>query len=109
MTGPQLVTVLAHDVRNLLTPLIARIDLVRRRAVRDGRAHDVQDLEIASRTALRLTRLMVNLLDVARLESGAFAITAQPVEMVSLVQETVSTFESAQERIQIRASDEVEA
>jgi signal transduction histidine kinase len=109
VAGEELITVLAHDVRNLLTPLVARIGLLRRRADRDGRERDVQDLDVASRSVRRLTQLMENLLDVARLESGAFAITPRPVELVSLVEETVSAYQTTNRSIRIQAPDDVEA
>jgi two-component system OmpR family sensor kinase len=39
--GEELMTVLAHDIRNLLTPLAARVQPVRFRASCDGRERDV--------------------------------------------------------------------
>jgi two-component system OmpR family sensor kinase len=109
VAGEELVTVLAHDVRNLLTPLVARVDLVRRRARRDGRDRDLQDLDIVSQSATRLTRLMENLLDVARLEGGVYTISPQPADLVSLVEETVSAFHAESRSISVRLPDDVEA
>ncbi len=108
VAGEELVTVLAHDVRNLLTPLVARVDLLLRRARRDGRDRDVQDLTEAGRSATRLTRLMENLLDVARLEGGAFTVTPRPVELVSLVEETVCAFHATNRSIRLQAPDDLE-
>ena len=109
IAGEELITILAHDVRNLLTPLKARVALLRRRASRDGRERDVQDLDEANRSVTRLTQLMENLLDVARLEGGAFAIHPRPVELVRLVEETISAFDSGKTVIRIQAPDELEA
>jgi signal transduction histidine kinase len=108
VAGEELVTVLAHDVRNLLTPLTARLDLLRRRARREDRQQDVQDLDAAGRSVLRLTSLVDSLLDVARLESGAFAMKPRPVELVALLNETVSGFRAGGRELQVRAPDHLE-
>jgi two-component system, OmpR family, sensor kinase len=108
VAGEELVTVLAHDVRNLLTPLTARLDLLRRRARREDRERDVQDLDSAGRSVVRLTRLVDSLLDVARLEGGAFEIRPRPVELVALLHETVSAFQTSGRVLQVRAPDHVE-
>lgn len=108
VAAEELITVLAHDVRNLLTPLKARLDLVRRRARSDGRERDIRDLDEADRSAARLTRLMEDLLDVARLEGGAFAITPRLIDLTRLVQATASNFRSADRDVLIRAPDELE-
>jgi two-component system, OmpR family, sensor kinase len=109
VAADELIAVLAHDVRNLLTPLAARIDLVRRRARDDGRERDVQDLDAATHVARRLGRLVGDLLDVARLEGGAFAVDPRPVDLVSLVQETATAVNAGERSIVIRAPDFLEA
>ena len=40
----ELLTVLAHDLRNHLTPLQGRLDLIRRRALREGPAVEMRRL-----------------------------------------------------------------
>ena len=109
IAGEELVTVLAHDVRNLLTPLTARVDLLRRRAGRDSRERDVQDLDAVQRSVARLVRLMEDLLDVARLEGGVFAIGPRPVDLVDLIEETVSTFRPRRRELSVHLPEELEA
>src|SRR6267143_5773132 len=58
----ELLTVLAHDLRNHLTPLQGRLDLIRRRAMREGRGEYLRDSEHAVRTVDRLRRLIDDLL-----------------------------------------------
>ena len=53
---------LAHDLRNHLTPLQRRLDLSRRRAMREGRGEYLRDSEHAVRTVDRLRRLIDDLL-----------------------------------------------
>jgi signal transduction histidine kinase len=109
VAGEELVTVLAHDVRNLLTPLTARLDLLRRRARREDRERDIQDLDSVGRSVVRLARLVDGLLDVARLEGGVFAITPRPVELVALLNDTVSAFQASGRVLQVRTPDHLEA
>src|SRR5512133_2966475 len=74
-----LVTVLAHDVRNLLSPIAGRIALLKRRAERDGREADRRDCEAAERSVRAVTKLVENLLDVTRIERGLFELHRAPV------------------------------
>jgi two-component system, OmpR family, sensor kinase len=103
----ELVTVLAHDLRNLLTPLKGRIDLIRRRAEREARVEDCHDAEELGHTVARLNRLIGDLLDVGRLDQGIFVIDPQPMDLVGLVQETVARFASADREIRVEAPDEL--
>jgi signal transduction histidine kinase len=109
VAGEELITVLAHDIKNFLTPLVGRLSLLHRRASRDGRGQDVQDLDIANRSVMRLNKLTGDLLNVARLEGGAFAIRRRPVELVALVEETVSALDAPNRSIRIQAPDRLEA
>jgi hypothetical protein len=92
----ELVTVVAHDLRNYLTPLKARVDLLLRRARRRKDETDAQHAEVASRELDRLSRVIGNLLDVARLEQGVFGVAPQPVDLVALVRETAEGLATAQ-------------
>src|SRR4051794_36323757 len=98
-TAEELVTVLAHDLRNLLTPLKGRIALIERRALGEGRGDYVDDAQDLARSVARLHRLIVDLLDMRRLDDGLFAIQPQPVELGALVWETVQTLRPADTEI----------
>jgi two-component system OmpR family sensor kinase len=88
----ELVTVLAHDPRNHLTPLQGRLDLVRRRALREGRGEYLHDSEQAARSVDRLRRLIDDLLDVSRLQRGLFFIDVRPIDAAALVRDTAEGF-----------------
>ncbi|HEY6098858.1 MAG TPA: GAF domain-containing protein, partial [Anaeromyxobacter sp.] len=60
----ELVTVLAHDFRNYLQPIAARFELIRRRAGREGRVRDRDDVDSALTSVRRLVRLVEDLLDI---------------------------------------------
>lgn len=101
------ITVLAHDLRNLLVPLQGRLQLLQRRAEREGRARDARDVQIAIGALERLNRLIADLLDVGRLDRGIFAVEPRPVDLVALVREAAEALGTAGTRIEIAAPDEV--
>lgn len=104
MAAEDLMTILAHDLRNYLTPLKARLDLLQRRARREERELDIRDLETALATLTRFNQLIADLLDVARLEQGIFSIAPQPINLVDLVQDLVPAFQTPQQPIQVHTS-----
>ncbi|MDQ2806672.1 MAG: GAF domain-containing sensor histidine kinase [Chloroflexota bacterium] len=95
VTAEELVTVLAHDLGNYLTPLFGRISLIRSRAVREERTQDMRDAVALEKALVRLNDLIQDLLDVGRLEQGIFALTVQPLDVVALVQETAAVLHTA--------------
>jgi two-component system, OmpR family, sensor kinase len=95
------VTVLAHDMRNHLTPLRMRLDLIRRRAMREGRGDYLRDSEDAAKTVRRLSRLIDDLLDVSRLERGLFLIESRPIDVAALVREAAEAFEIGEATIEV--------
>jgi signal transduction histidine kinase len=97
----ELVTVLAHDLRNYLNPLNMRLDVLRLRAERDAREDDLRDVELLGKSVGRLAALVNDILDVSRLDAGLFHFVPQRVELSALVREIVGAFESAQHAIRI--------
>lgn len=84
----ELITVLAHDLRNYITPLLYRLEVLQRRAAREGRLDSARDAQGAIRMVTRLSRLISDLLDVGRLEQGIFSLVSSPVDLVKLAEET---------------------
>lgn len=97
----ELVTVLAHDLRNYLSPLNMRLDVLRMRAERDQRSDELRDIALLARSVARLGELVNDILDVARLDEGLFHIQTQRIELSALVREIVGGFQSAQHAIDI--------
>ena len=97
----ELLTVLAHDLRNHLTPLQGRLDLIRRRAMREGRGEYLRDSEHAVRTVDRLRRLIDDLLDVSRLERGLFFINLRPIDVAALARDTAERFAGGDATIEL--------
>ena len=103
----ELITVLAHDLGNYLAPLQGRIDLIRRRAQRDGRPSDLKDAAEAASALERLRRLISDLLDVGRLEQGIFALNPQPIDLAGLARDTAEALATEGAEIQVHTLDEV--
>jgi signal transduction histidine kinase len=85
----ELVTVLAHDLRNYLQPLHMRLELLRLRAERAGRTDDAADADAGANAVLRLGGLVTDILDVARIDQGVFQLLPEPVDIGQLVADTV--------------------
>ena len=83
----ELVTTLAHDLRNFLTPIGLRLDLLRRRAEKEKRADDLADMAVVFRSIGRLDTLISDLLDVSRLDQGVFELHLEELDMAALVRE----------------------
>jgi signal transduction histidine kinase len=87
LAAEELVTVLAHDLRNHLTPLRARLQILSRRAAREGHATNLGDTAQLLQDFERLGRLIAGLLDIARLDQGLFTLSPQPVDVAALARE----------------------
>jgi two-component system phosphate regulon sensor histidine kinase PhoR len=80
----------SHELKNPLAAILGYADLLQRRGVYDERAAS----RIASQAA-HMDRLLDDLLDVARLESGRLDISPAPMDLVDLAR---TCMEQAQER-----------
>jgi signal transduction histidine kinase len=103
----ELITVLAHDLRNYISPVSVRVQLLRRRAERERRDEDCRDLKAAAKGLTRLGALISDILDVARIDQGVFRIDVQPVDIVALLEEAAGALATPDQPVQIRASEEV--
>jgi two-component system OmpR family sensor kinase len=102
----ELVTVLAHDLRNFVTPIVARLQLMRRRASDDNRARDVRDCESAQSAVDRLNRLISDLLDVARLDQGVLKLDLQPINLSGVARDVASALATPDHRVDVTCSEE---
>jgi two-component system, OmpR family, sensor kinase len=90
----ELVTVVAHDLRNFLAPLDGQLHLLHRRAQRERRDADLADLGAAQQALGRLRNLVSDILDVARIEHGLFHTAQRPFNLVALIRDTARTLGS---------------
>jgi signal transduction histidine kinase len=97
----ELVTVLAHDLRNYLQPLHMRLELLRLRAQREARKEDADDAEASARSVLRLGSLISDILDVARIDQGVFQIQPEFVDLGALVRDTAAMLSTPDHPVQV--------
>jgi signal transduction histidine kinase len=81
----------SHEVKNPLTTLLGRSQMLRRRLERkaDG-ARELEDIDIIIDQSKRINRLLSELLDASRLESGQFMLQPTPFDLGALIQRVVS-------------------
>jgi signal transduction histidine kinase len=101
----ELITVLAHDLRNYLAPLHGRMEVLRLRAQRDAREDDAQDAAAAAKAVLRLGGLVSDILDVARIEQGVFRIQPQPCDLGAMVRETATLLATAEHPVRVTVEE----
>ncbi|HEU4412233.1 MAG TPA: GAF domain-containing sensor histidine kinase [Polyangiaceae bacterium] len=103
----EVVTVLAHDVRNHLNPLHGRLQLLRASAGRDGRDEDLLHADAALRSLTRLTRMTSDLLDINRLDRGLFVLYPAPLNLLALVRETAPTLATPSVDVSAEGSEDL--
>ena len=82
---------LAHELRNPLAPLRNAIELMRRDAVTAERRGPL--LEMMQRQLAQLVRLVDDLLEIARVNSGLLELRSAPVAVATIVRDAVETTE----------------
>ena len=84
---------LAHELRNPLTPLVTTIELIRRAG---GRA-DERHLSIMARQARQLSRLVEDLLDVSRVSRGRIELRRHRIRLDDVVNDAIEASRSLME------------
>jgi two-component system, OmpR family, sensor kinase len=86
----EVITVLAHDLRNHLQPLIGRLQMMRVN-LESGTPVAASNVASALASAQRLARLTEDLLDMKRLDEGLFSVRFAPVDLALLCRETAES------------------
>lgn len=105
VTAGELLAVMAHDLRNFLTPLKGHVDLLERRARKEGQEPYVRKLDMISQGMERFQRLLTDLLDVERLTHGAFTLQPRSIDLVAVVREMIPIWHSAEHPITLQAPE----
>ncbi len=103
----ELITVLAHDLRNLLWPIDTRLEALRRRAEGGERADEARALEGVLASLRRLAEFLDDMLDVTRLDHGLLQVEVRRVELVTLVEDVARLLSPPEQRIEVRAAEPV--
>jgi signal transduction histidine kinase len=107
VVAEELITVLAHDLRNYISTIDARIRAIRRRAELEGRDGEVRDSDAALRSVARLNGLVSDILDAARIDQGLLALEPRTVELTPLVDEVIDALGTSQHRIERKAAEDL--
>ncbi|HUQ40979.1 MAG TPA: GAF domain-containing sensor histidine kinase [Candidatus Limnocylindrales bacterium] len=86
LAAEELVTVLAHDLGNYLTPLRGRLELCIRDARKEGRNDDEERLAAGIANVDAVMTLTNDLLDVSRIEGGILRIRPSQFELKPMVE-----------------------
>jgi signal transduction histidine kinase len=84
LAAEELVTVLAHDLGNYLTPLRARLEQNMRDAQRERREVALRRLEDSIESVDAITQLTADLLDVSRIEEGILRLEPREIRVREL-------------------------
>lgn len=106
-TANELITMLAHDLRVPLVPIRGYLGMIRMQAEREGHPGYLPFVAGAQRGLDRVTSMLSNLLDTARLEQGIFALTPEAVNLGVLVRETTDTLRTPTVPVEVRGPDEL--
>ncbi len=90
-------TNISHEFRTPLTLIIGPLEYQIKK-LRAGIAGDEEDLEVALRNSKRLLRLVNQILDVAKLESGHTQLQAQLIDIRTVIQPIIDAFRALAER-----------
>ena len=97
-TRDQFLSMASHELRTPLTPLKATIELlIRQSQLPQALSADKQraTLERLRRQVDRLTRLIGDMLDVSRMQSGRFSLRPAPMDLSALAQEVIDRIQYA--------------
>jgi PAS domain S-box-containing protein len=86
-----ILAVLAHDLRNPMQAILGAAAMMAVTADEDKRRRQVAMIQRAIQS---MERLVADLLDMARVDSGAFAINREPVELPAVIRHVVDLCES---------------
>lgn len=107
LAAEELVTVLAHDLGNYLTPLRGRLELNLRDARRDGRETPARRLDAAIATVDQIMQLIADLLDVSRIEEGMLRIERSLIQVRSLAAAVAKTLSTDRVRVRVDVPEDL--
>ena len=87
----EFLAMLAHELRNPLSPIGTANELLARTAGDDPRAHTA--IGMIKRQVTQLTRLVDDLLDVSRITQGRIELRKRPTELVAVITQAIETVE----------------
>ncbi len=83
------VSIVSHEFRTPLTTIIVGVEMLREGMLGDLTPRGKEVLEAIGADCERLTRLIDNLMELSRIESGKISVEVEPVDVSGLVEEAV--------------------
>ncbi|MCC6532643.1 MAG: response regulator [Burkholderiales bacterium] len=103
----EFLAVLAHELRNPLMPIKMNLAIADRLQVTDERLRKV--FEVIERQASHLTRIVDDLLDVARVARGKIVLRVRPVDLGDIVRQVTEDYRSAADAAGIALISRIES
>jgi two-component system, OmpR family, sensor kinase len=107
-TAEDLLVTVAHDFRNYLTPLKSWLEVLEQRLTGSTGQGAIPELDRVVRGIDRLSYLVDDLLDVARLEHGIFDLSRESVELTSLVADLCTALRTPERELALESTGEVQ-
>ncbi|MBI1903192.1 MAG: response regulator [Planctomycetia bacterium] len=99
----EFLAMLGHELRNPLAPIQSAVEMMKLRALDDPALERARD--IVERQVHHMTRLLDDLLDVARITRGKIRLAKEPIELAVIVAQAVETcrplIEARQHRLSV--------
>lgn len=81
----------AHELNTPLTPLLLQVHLLRKHTPQESAG--ARSVDVLERNLTRLSQLVQDMLDVARLQSGRLRLEPSETDLAKLMRETLETFQ----------------
>lgn len=94
----EFIAVLAHELRNPLAPIVTGLELARPHAENSDDPVQVKAWQIIERQTAQLARLVDDLLDVSRINSGKIELRKSTVQLSDLMDQAIATSRPALDR-----------
>jgi PAS domain S-box-containing protein len=100
----EFISVVSHELRTPLTSISAALDLLAEGVLQNQPEDAQQMLSIAANNTDRLIRLINDILDIERIESGKIVMTKQVCDAADLMNQSVEAIQDIAERAEITLS-----
>jgi PAS domain S-box-containing protein len=99
-TRDEFISVAAHELRTPITTIVGRLELLERRGARAGgmSERDVATLRLLREQAMRLNRLVGEMLDISRLQIGQLTLERTELDLGALAHRLVDELQQVSER-----------
>ena len=98
----ELLTIISHDLRNPMASIKGYADLLLRRNARLAEDPNRRGLQIISEQVVRMTGLLDQLLDVARINSERLQLDRRPSDLAPIVEHSVGELREKYQEVQVK-------